>query len=595
MTSQQLITKYLNFFKQNGHQEIPNVSLVPENDPTALFNSAGMQPLTPYFLGESHCQGKKLVGIQRCIRTIDIDEVGDDWHNTFFEMLGNWSLGDYFRKDAIKWAYEFLISSQWLNINPDKLSVTVFAGDKNAPKDEQAAKIWQKLGIPKEKIYFLSKTDNWWGPIGKTGPCGPDSEIFYNTGNKKCSSKCQPGCSCGKYSEIWNLVFMRYDKTTKGEYKELKQKNIDTGMGVERTLAILNNDSNVYQTELFKPIINLIEEKLSGRSQDFREVSAQPQKAKRIIADHIKAAVFILMDGITPSNLDQGYVLRRLIRRAALQAKLLEIKKQENVSQQIASLVINIYKNRYPKLLDKKEFILKELGDEEDRFEISLSKGLRMFKKIAAKSKQKIKGIDAFHLYDTYGFPIELTQDLAANKNLKVDREGFKKEFKKHQELSRKGAAKKFKGGLADHTKATTKLHTATHLLHQTLRQVLGSHVEQQGSNINPKRLRFDFTHQKKLTSEQLRQIEQIVNQQIQKALPVNIEKMTVKQAKEKGAIGLFEQKYGDKVKVYFINNFSCEICNGPHVKNTKELGKFKIKKEESSSSGIRRIKAVLE
>ena len=593
MNSQELINKYIDFFKQKGHTLIPNVSLIPEHDPSVLFTTAGMHPLVPFLLGQKHPGGKRLVSNQRCIRTTDIKEVGDAWHNTFFEMLGNWSLGDYFKEDTIKWAYEFLTSPQWLNINTEKLSVTVFAGDEDAPRDEQAAEIWQETGIPKERIYFLPKSENWWGPAGKIGPCGPDTEIFYDTGQKKCSSECKPGCSCGKNCEIWNLVFMQYDKTSTGEYKELKQKNIDTGMGVERTLAILEGYENSYQTELFKPIMDLIEEKLSGRSQDYREVSTSPEKAKKIIADHIKAATFILMDGITPSNLDQGYVLRRLIRRATLQAKLLEIEKKENVSQQVANIVIDIYKERYPNLLDKKEFILKELGKEEDRFELCLAKGLKVFGKIIDKNRKKISGQDAFHLYDTYGFPIELTQDLARY-DIKIDREGFNKEFKEHQKLSRKGAAKKFKGGLADHTEATTKLHTATHLLHQALRQILGDHVEQKGSNINPERLRFDFTHQEKLSPEQLEQVEQIVNEQIQKALPVKMEEMTVEQAKEKGAIGLFEEKYGDKVKVYSINDFSCEICGGPHVKNIKELGEFKIKKEGSGSSGVRRIKAIL-
>ncbi len=593
MNSQELINKYIDFFKQKGHTLIPNVSLIPEHDPSVLFTTAGMHPLVPFLLGQKHPGGKRLVSNQRCIRTTDIKEVGDAWHNTFFEMLGNWSLGDYFKEDTIKWAYEFLTSPQWLNINTEKLSVTVFAGDEDAPRDEQAAEIWQETGIPKERIYFLPKSENWWGPAGKIGPCGPDTEIFYDTGQKKCSSECKPGCSCGKNCEIWNLVFMQYDKTSTGEYKELKQKNIDTGMGVERTLAILEGYENSYQTELFKPIMDLIEEKLSGRSQDYREVSTSPEKAKKIIADHIKAATFILMDGITPSNLDQGYVLRRLIRRATLQAKLLEIEKKENVSQQVANIVIDIYKERYPNLLDKKEFILKELGKEEDRFELCLAKGLKVFGKIIDKNRKKISGQDAFHLYDTYGFPIELTQDLARD-DIKIDREGFNKEFKEHQKLSRKGAAKKFKGGLADHTEATTKLHTATHLLHQALRQILGDHVEQKGSNINPERLRFDFTHQEKLSPEQLEQVEQIVNEQIQKALPVKMEEMTVEQAKEKGAIGLFEEKYGDKVKVYSINDFSCEICGGPHVKNIKELGEFKIKKEGSGSSGVRRIKAIL-
>ncbi|MFA6296135.1 MAG: alanine--tRNA ligase [Patescibacteria group bacterium] len=603
MTSQDLINKYLAFFKSKGHQIIPGASLIPEHDPSVLFTTAGMHPLVPFLLGEKHPQGKRLTDLQRCLRTVDIDNVGDNWHSTFFEMLGNWSLGDYFKEDAIKFAYEFLTSKEYLNIYPGKLSVTVFAGDNDAKKDEEAIKTWQNLGIPNDRIYPLPKEDNWWGPAGEVGPCGPDTEIFYDTDKEKCCDDCKPGCGCGKYVEIWNLVFMSYNKTKDGKFLPLAQKNIDTGMGVDRTLAVLHTFDNSYQTELFKPVMDLLEDKLSGHSQDFNNVTKDPIKSKRIIADHIRASVFLLMDGVTPSNLDQGYILRRLIRRAVRHAKLLEIKKEEKVNQQIANLFINIYKARYPKLLEQKDFIIKELQDEEDRFEISLAKGLKVFEKITScrddaphrLRDKKIRGLDAFHLYDTYGFPIEMTKELAKEKGFSVDEKEFGLEFVKHQALSRKGAEKKFKGGLADHSEITTRLHTATHLLHQALRQVLGEQVQQKGSNINPERLRFDFNYDQKMTPEQLQQVEKIVNDQIKKGLEIKMEEMSVDEAKSKGAIGLFTEKYGDKVKVYSIGDFSKEICGGPHAKNTKELHHFKIKKEESSSAGVRRIKAILD
>jgi len=595
MTSQQLIDKYLEFFKSKGHQIIPGASLIPEHDPSVLFTTAGMHPLVPFLLGEKHPQGKRLTDLQRCIRTVDIDNVGDNWHSTFFEMLGNWSLGDYFKEDAIKFAYEFLTNKEYLNIYPGKLSVTVFAGDDTAPKDDEAIRTWLSLGIPEERIYALPKEDNWWGPAGETGPCGPDTEIFYDTDKEKCSDKCQPGCGCGKYVEIWNLVFMCYNKTKEGKFLPLAQKNIDTGMGVERTLAILHGFDNSYETELFKPIMDLLEEKLVGQVNE-QNVTKDPIKSKRIIADHIRASVFLLMDGVTPSNLDQGYILRRLIRRAIRHAKLLEIKKEEKVNQQIASLFINIYKDRYSKLIEQRDFIINELQKEEDKFEVSLNNGLKVFAKIAANTKNsQITGLDAFHLYDTYGFPIEMTVELAKEKNLTVDEKEFNQEFIKHQELSRKGAEKKFKGGLADHSEMTTKLHTATHLLHQALRQVLGEQVQQKGSNINPERLRFDFNYDQKMTPEQLTQVEQIVNDQIEKGLDIKMEEMSVDDAKASGAIGLFTEKYGDKVKVYSIGDFSKEICGGPHAKNTSELHHFEIKKEESSSAGVRRIKAILD
>jgi len=561
-TRKQLIKAYIDFFKSKNHKKIPNASLIPENDPTVLFTTAGMHPLVPFLLGQKHPLGKRLCNVQKCIRTQDIEAVGDTSHLTFFEMLGNWSLGDYFKKEAIEMSYEFL--TKILKIPKEKISVTCFKGDKDAPKDEESAKIWLSLGIPKEKIKFLGKEDNWWGPAGKTGPCGPDTEMFVNG------------------IEIWNDVFMQYNKDETG-YHELKQKNVDTGMGVERTLAILNNKNSVYETEPFKKIIEKIE-KLSGKKYS---TSAKETRAMRIIADHIKSACMILNEKITPSNVEQGYVLRRLIRRAIRHARKLNIK---DITP-IADPVFEIYDDYN---LDKK-FIKKEIEKEQEKFLKTLEQGLKIFEKLTKNSKT-LSGKNAFLLYQSYGFPLEMTQELAKEKKINVDIKGFEKEQKKHQQLSRTATEGKFKSGLADHSESTTKLHTATHLLNEALRQVLKKpDLHQKGSNITPERLRFDFNFDRKLTPEELKKVEELVNKKIQEALPVKKQEMTLEQAKKISAQGIFEAKYGEKVSVYSIGNFSREICAGPHVKNTKELGKFKIIKEESSSAGVRRIKAVLE
>ena len=580
ITRKQLIKLYLDFFKSKNHKEIPNVSLIPENDPTVLFTTAGMHPLVPYLLGEKHPQGKRLVNVQKCIRTQDIDDVGDSYHHTFFEMLGNWSLGDYFKKEAVEYSFEFL--TEILEIPIEKIAVSVFKGDKDAPKDEESAEIWMNLGIPKERIAFLPKSDNWWDPAGKTGPCGPDTEMFF------WKSKTEPPKTFNpkdkNWIEIWNDVLMQYNKDEKENYNEAKQKNIDTGMGVERTITVLNNLEDNYLSDSFSPIIKEIE-KLSRKSY------RNSQKEMRIIADHIKASVFIISDGITPSNLEQGYVLRRLIRRAIRYGRQLEMK---NFTKQIAEPVFKIYDD-YKHLEKNKSKILEELEKEEKRFLETLEKGISIFEKVA-KDKEQISGKDAFLLYQSYGFPIEITIELAKEKNIKVDEESYQKELAKHQELSRTATQGKFKSGLADNSEQTTKLHTATHLLAEALRQVLKKpDLIQKGSNITPERLRFDFNFDRKLTEEEIKKIKELVNKKIQEKIPVVKKEMTLEQAKKFGARGVFEHKYEDKIFVYSVGDFSKEICAGPHVKNTSELGKFRIIKEESSSAGVRRIKAIVE
>ena len=589
MTTTQLKQKYLKFFSQRGHAIIPSASLIPENDPTALFTSAGMHPLVPYLMGEKHPQGRRLADVQKCVRTSDIDEVGDAWHLTFFEMAGNWSLGDYFKEDAIKWSWEFLTSKIWLGINPERLYISAFAGDSDAPKDAESAKIWQSVGVKKDHIFYYGKAENWWGPAGETGPCGPDTEMYYDTGKPACKNckKIGPACNCGKYAEIWNDVFMQYNKTSAGKYEPLAQKNVDTGMGVERTAAILQGKDNVYAVETFQPIISKITELANVGSQ----TSHINEKSIRVITDHLRAATFILGDeqGIVPSNVDQGYILRRLIRKAIRHGKLLGINQQ--FTHEIAEIVIKQYQADYPELQKNKNFIIEQLVAEEEKFTKTLSRGLKEFEKLSTKN---ISGHDAFILFSSYGFPLEITKELAQEQGITVDEAGFQVEFKKHQDLSRAGGAKRFKGGLADASIETAKLHTATHLLLAALRQVLGDHVYQRGSNITPERLRLDFSHPEKLTPEQLEKMENIVNKQIKKDLPVAVEEMSVKQAKAKGAMGIFEQKYGDVVKVYSVGDFSQEICGGPHAKTTGELGHFKIQKEEASSAGVRRIRAVL-
>ncbi|MCD6576265.1 MAG: alanine--tRNA ligase [Nanoarchaeota archaeon] len=578
MDSKELKKKYIEFFKKKGHAEIKSSPLVPENDPTVLFTTAGMHPLVPFLLGQPHPSGKRLVGVQKCLRTGDIDDVGDPTHNTFFEMLGNWSLGDYWKEDAIKWCYEFLKDE--LKIDMNKLHVTVFAGNETVPKDEESAKIWKSLGIPEDRIHYMGMEDNWWGPPGEEGPCGPDTEMFVDTGKSKCGPNCKPGCGCGKYFEIWNAVFMEYFKTKDGKFEPLKQKNVDTGMGVERTTAILNGYKSVYETDLFKPIMEKINE-LKEKSDE---------KAERIIADHLRASTFILAEKIPPSNVERGYVLRRLIRRAIRYGRLIGMK--EGFVSKIAKTVIERYKEEYPEVKQNEEFILEELDKEEKRFLKTLESGLKVFNKIAKEGN--ISGEKAFLLFQSYGFPLEMTVELAKERGLKVDVEGFHKEYKKHQEISRKGAEKEFKGGLADTSYESIKLHTATHLLAEALRRVLKRDIIQKGSNITPERLRFDFNFDRKLTDEEIKKVEDLVNEKIKEGLPVYRKEMTLEEAKKIGAQGVFEEKYGDKVYVYFIDDFSKEICGGPHVKNTKELGKFKIVKQKSVAAGVRRIKAIL-
>lgn len=595
MKAQDLRKKYIEFFVSKNHVQISGQPLIPENDPTVLFTTAGMHPLVPYILGEQHPAGTRLVDYQKCIRTGDIEAVGDPHHLTFFEMLGNWSLGDYFKEEAIRMSYEFLTSPQWLGIDINSLSVTVFAGDETVARDTVSASIWRSLGIPDERIYFLPRSDNWWGPAGETGPCGPDSEMFIDTGRDACSPDCRPGCHCGKYFEIWNDVFMQYRKNSDGSFSEMDRQCVDTGMGIERTIAILQGKKSVYDTEVFQPIIKGVEQ-LSGVTYGRDEVK---DMSIRIISDHIRTSVFILGDqrGTAPSNVGQGYILRRLIRRAIRHAKKIGI--DGNFLAGLAKVVIDLYHEPYPELLDKESFIYDELSGEEEKFSKTLIKGEHEFEKMLPNLKRAkepvIPGRLAFKLYDTYGFPLELTEELALEHGLKVDKDGFTKAFEKHQEESRAGAEKNFKGGLADHSEMTTALHTATHLLHTALRKVLGEHVGQKGSNITTDRLRFDFTHHDKMSDEELKLVENMVNEQIEKDLEVTMETMTLEEAKALGAIAFFDSKYGEKVKVYSIGDFSKEVCGGPHVERTGGMGHFSIKKEQSSSSGVRRIKAVLE
>jgi alanyl-tRNA synthetase len=577
---------YLEFFQKNGHKFIANASLIPENDPTALFTSAGMHPLVPYLLGQQHPSGRKLVNVQKCLRTSDIDEVGDSYHLSFFEMLGNWSLGDYFKEESIQWSYEFLTSKEWLNIDEEKLSVTVFAGDEKIPRDTESARIWEGLGIPKDRIFYLPRKDNWWGPIGSTGPCGPDTEMFYDTGKEPCGSECKPGCSCGKYNEIWNNVFMEYNRTPDGEYELLEQKNVDTGMGVERTVAVLQERDNVYETEIFAPLVNRIKE-LSGI-----EVIPENQiRSVRIICDHSRAATFLLAEGIVPLNVEQGYVLRRVIRGAIRHGKLLGI--EEEFLSVLSQIIIETYVEDYPQLKSNEDFIVTELKKEYKKFNNTLARGLNRFNRIT-RNKKKIDGKDAFLLYQSFGFPIEITKELGKENGIFVDVDGFYEEFEKHQKVSRAGADKRFGSGLVDKSEATVKLHTATHLLNEALRRVLGKDITQKGSNITQKRLRFDFNFDRKLTDQELRDVEEIVNGKINEALPVKRVETTLDEAIRMGSQAVFEQKYGEKVSVYSIGDFSMELCSGPHVENTGELGRFKIIKEEGISAGVRRIRAVL-
>lgn len=592
MTERELVDLYIKFFESKDHKRIPGASIIPENDSTILFTPAGMQPLVPYLLGEKHPQGKRLVDVQKCIRTGDIEEVGDATHLTFFRMLGNWSLGGYFKKEAIQWSWEFLTGEEWLGFDPEKISVTVFAGEGDIPPDREAEKIWLEAGVPKDRIYSFGMKDNWWGPTGKTGPCGPDTEMFLDTGKEPCCEDCKPGCSCGRYFEVWNDVFMEYRKTEAGTYEPLEQKNVDTGMGVERTVAMLNGCKTVYEIGVLKPLINRIRE-LAGIEDE------EPTRSERVIADHIRSTTHILGDdqGVVPSNVDQGYVLRRLIRLAIRHGMKLNIPK--GFLGELAIMVIETEGEEYPELNRNKATILDELAREEKLFGETLQAGMKQFNKMLPnllKNPNKIiAGRLAFRLYDTFGFPVELTADLATENGMTVDMDGYNKAFDKHRELSKQGAEKKFKGGLADNSEMVTKLHTATHLLHAALRKVLGDSVKQKGSNITAERLRFDFLYPEKMTDEQKIEVEALVNEAIEGKIKIELMEMHPDEAEKLGALGFFKDKYGDVVKVYTIGKYSTEICGGPHVGNTSELGRFRIASEKSSSRGVRRIKAVIE
>lgn len=588
MTANELRRMYVDFFEERGHKEIPSASLLPENDPTVLFTTAGMHPLVPYLLGERHPQGKRLTDIQKCVRTGDIEEVGDDTHLTFFEMLGNWSLGDYFKEEAISMSFDFL--TEKLNIPVERLAVTVFEGDELVLRDIESEKIWKKKGLKEEQIFYYGREDNWWGPAGQTGPCGPDTEIFYDMGRHKCSDNCGPSCNCGKYVEIWNNVFMQYNKEADGSFSELVQKNVDTGMGLERVLTVFNGKTNVYDTELFIPVMH----RLNGILSDLH--IEMPTRDKRIICEHIRAVSFILGDfkRITPSNTEQGYILRRLIRRMIRLFKKGGI--NENYLCDLASVIIHQYKDIYTELSINEEFILEQLRKEYEIFARTLDTGLRKaegyFENIGGGGI--LSGALSFKLYDTYGFPIEFTVELAKEKGCFVDIEEFKIKFAEHQKKSRQGAQGKFKGGLADNSVQTARLHTATHLLNGALRRVLGDSIYQRGSNITPERLRFDFSFDRKVTADELLEISRIVNEAIANKVDVHFEEMTVEEARQSGVIGIFDNKYEERVKVYTIPGYSKEICGGPHANNTSELGSFTIVKEEASSSGVRRIKAAI-
>ena len=584
MKAIEIRNKYLEFFKKHGHTVIPSAPLIPENDPSVLFTTAGMQPLVPYLLGEKHPAGTRLTDYQKCVRTNDIDEVGDNRHLTYFEMLGNWSLGDYFKEESIAMSYEFLTKE--LGIPAEKISVTCFAGDEDCARDEVTAECWKKAGIPEERIYYFGKDDNWW-IAGEEGPCGPDTEMFYDTGKPKCSEECNPSCGCGKYVEIWNNVFMEFYKDHEGKYSKLKQHNVDTGLGLERMTMLLEGKETPFETELFAPIMDKLVE-----LQKIDNISS-----RRIVAEHLRSSMMIICDGGRPSNVDRGYILRRLIRRMVRHMNKLQISLDE-LSTLIGINVENL-KELYPALEANKETIKAVILEEKDKFVKTLAKGEKEFAKeietIKQQGKDIVPGKMVFRLYDTYGFPPEETEELARENGMKIDKEGFEQLFKEHQEKSRAGAEQKFKGGLASTGEMETKYHTATHLLNAALKQVLGSHVHQRGSNITAERMRFDFSHPAKMTAEEKQATEDLVNEWIKEAIPVEHLEMQKDEAIRLGAEAMFIEKYGDIVSVYKIGDKSIELCGGPHVQNTSELGHFKIKKEESSSSGVRRIKAILE
>ena len=600
LTADELREMYLKFFESKGHKIIPGASVIPENDPTVLFTTAGMHPLVPYLMGAmEHPAGTRLTDVQKCVRTGDIDAVGDSAHLTFFEMLGNWSLNDYFKKEAISWSYEFLTTK--LGFSPDQLSVTVFKGEGvegepgYIPADEEAVEIWKSLGIPDERIYRLPREDNWWGPAGTTGPCGPDTEMFIDTGKEKCGPDCRPGCHCGKYIEIWNDVFMQYNKNAEGAFEPLGRHNVDTGMGVERTICMMSGAATVYDTEIFAPIMAKIDE-LSTVTPEDAELAL---KSRRIIADHMRTATFILCDpkgGDKPGNVGANYVLRRLIRRAVRYSRFLGI--APGFTVKLAETICEKYKHVYPELAENLATCKADLEAEENRFNQTLDKGEAMFNKVAeqlkAHGQTQISGKTAFKLYDTFGFPFEMTLEMAEKAGLVVDKEGFDEANRKHQELSRTTSAGSFKAGLQDNSEVVTRMHTATHLLHAALHKVLGPTANQKGSNITAERLRFDFTWPEPMTAEQKDAVEKLVNEWIEAGIEVTKKTTTVEEAKAEGAMALFGAKYGDEVSLYSIGEVSKEICCGPHVANTKELGSFKIKKEQSSSAGVRRIKAVI-
>lgn len=589
MESINLKDTYLKFFESKGHKIIPSAPIIPENDPTCLFNTAGMQPLVPYLKGEPHPEGTRLADVQKCFRTNDLDAIGDSTHHTFFEMLGNWSLGDYFKKEAISWSFELL--TKYLNIPVERLAVTVFKGNDIVPQDSESAEIWKSVGIKEERIAFLGEENNWWPNMEAPGPCGPDTEIFYWRSTENIPEKFDPNDE--NWVEIWNNVFMQYNHELDGTFKPLKHKNVDTGLGVERVTAILEGYTDNYKSSVWKEVISKIEE-ISKLSYD----DEKNTRSMRIIADHIRAVVMIAGDeaGVRPSNTDQGYILRRLIRRIIRYAKKLNIDINSNWEQELAELIIEKYSKYYHELEQNRDIILQVLKEEKIKFNRTLEKGLREFEKAIAnlEGKQINKDI-AFKLYDTYGFPVELTEELAKEQGLTVDMEGFNQKFIEHQAKSREGATQKFKGGLASTGEMETKYHTATHLLNAALKKVLGEHVHQKGSNITVERMRFDFSHNSKMTDEEKQKTEDLVNEYIKMAIPVEKMEMPKEEALKLGAEAMFIDKYGDIVSVYKIGDISIELCGGPHVHNTSELGHFKIKKEEASSAGVRRIKAILE
>jgi alanyl-tRNA synthetase len=588
LAAHELRRAYIDFFRARSHAEIRSAPLVPENDPTVLFTTAGMHPLVPFLAGQPHPQGRRLVNVQRCLRTDDIDEVGDRSHLTFFEMLGNWSLGDYFKQEAITWSFEFL--TQVLEMPVERLYATCFAGDQDAPRDEESARIWESLGIPRERIYFFGKKHNWWGPAGQTGPCGPDTEMFYFTGGPCTEDRgddCDPSCDCGRYVEIWNDVFMEYNKTAEGTCEPLSQRNVDTGMGLERTLAVLHGYDDTFRTDLFTPITGRLQA-LSGRDYD-----GEARRAMRIVADHTRAAAFLIGDGVLPSNVEQGYILRRLLRRAMRFARLLGI--EGSILPDLAMVVVDHYGLAYAYLREKRDEIAREIALEESRFLEALQRGEREFERLLGRLKDhQVSGRDAFYLYETYGFPLELTAEMARERGLSIDEPGFHEAYAQHQQRSRAGAEQRFAGGLVDHSEQTTRLHTATHLLHAALRLVLGEHVQQAGSNITADRLRFDFFHPQKLTDEELQKVEDLVNQAIEADYPVCVDTMALAEAEAVGALAFFGERYGGRVNVYSIGDFSKEVCGGPHVERTGQLGRFRIQKQESIGRGLRRIRAVL-